>query len=376
MIYDLSLSSNYVSDWTVNDAIRELLQNAIDSTGEMIIKYEDDYLTIINKGVSIDKSTLLLGESDKPENSIGQFGEGYKLALLVLIRNGHNVTIDNGSKRWLPSFRLSDLFGQYVLSIREVETGSGDDLIFNIEGPFDLDDLCSEFPILKEHLKGYKYDCIDTTYGELIKDPDYKGKIYVGGLYVDTVDFEYGYNFKPEYVDLGRDRRAINIYKLRKLTCNIITELDDYDIIDNVLNKGSDDAYNIKNDLDSVRTEFKEGYGAYLADQYSINEDMVAVSKNADKTMLELRNRGVSYVEVPNKTFSDIINHGSSIMEDVENSLRTKSKRETAFDYYNDSNYKKLYDWGDKKGVIDDEFEEILEDLEPIYFDLIRDEVR
>ena len=45
MIYDLSLSRDYVSNWGTQEAIRELLQNAIDSNSnghEMYIDYNSN----------------------------------------------------------------------------------------------------------------------------------------------------------------------------------------------------------------------------------------------------------------------------------------------------------------------------------------------
>ena len=89
--YELSLSRNYVSSWGIEEAIRELLQNAKDSNGEDVIDIDKSSgtITITNKNTSIPSSTLLLGNTSKGDDldKIGQFGEGYKLALLVLVLN-------------------------------------------------------------------------------------------------------------------------------------------------------------------------------------------------------------------------------------------------------------------------------------------------
>lgn len=73
-VYELSLSKNYVSSWTISDAIREILQNAIDSEKDghkMYVNYdvENEELLIGNKHTYIDKSTLILGIGDKTNNN-------------------------------------------------------------------------------------------------------------------------------------------------------------------------------------------------------------------------------------------------------------------------------------------------------------------
>ena len=84
------ISSNYVSAWTVQDATRELLQNAMDS-GEWRVEADG---SLVNKG-TLRPEHFLLGCSEKTSSdAIGQFGEGLKLALLVLARNGYTVSIN------------------------------------------------------------------------------------------------------------------------------------------------------------------------------------------------------------------------------------------------------------------------------------------
>lgn len=68
--YELSLSRNYVSSWGIEEAIRELLQNAKDSNGEDIIDIDKSSgtITITNKNTSIPSSTLLLGNTSKRDD--------------------------------------------------------------------------------------------------------------------------------------------------------------------------------------------------------------------------------------------------------------------------------------------------------------------
>lgn len=112
MNYELPISPNYVSNWSIKEAIREILQNAIDSDKngykkEISYNKYDKSLHIKNYGITLSTSTLVLGCSSKKDidGMIGKFGEGYKLALVVLLREGYIVNIINGGEIWLPSFK-------------------------------------------------------------------------------------------------------------------------------------------------------------------------------------------------------------------------------------------------------------------------------
>jgi len=86
MIIELSLSPGYVHDWTVSDAIREFMQNAIDSD-DFTVNYKDSVLTISNAG-NLRRETILLGASSKTgdNKTVGQFGEGYTILIHLLLR--------------------------------------------------------------------------------------------------------------------------------------------------------------------------------------------------------------------------------------------------------------------------------------------------
>ena len=93
--YELPISPNYVINWGVKEAIRELLQNAIDEdkvghSKEIEYDQNSQILKIKNIDSCLHSSSLVLGCSHKQdvEGLVGKFGEGYKLALVVLLREG------------------------------------------------------------------------------------------------------------------------------------------------------------------------------------------------------------------------------------------------------------------------------------------------
>ena len=104
--FDLGMSLNYCADWGVVEAIREFAQNAKDAEtfnkdNKMYFDYDKDaeVLRIGNKNGCLTTETLLLGKTTKAndENMIGQHGEGYKVATVVLMRLGKQVKVYNRS---------------------------------------------------------------------------------------------------------------------------------------------------------------------------------------------------------------------------------------------------------------------------------------
>lgn len=386
--YELSLSRNYVSTWKVEEAIRELLQNAKDSDGEesITINKENGSITITNKNTSIPSSTLLLGNTSKKDdlNKIGQFGEGYKLAILVLLRESKNIEIYNADKIWIPSFQYSETFGCEVLCIEEYEGGE-DDLTFEISGfnQAELSKLENEFL----GLNGQEYASIETSYGEILTDAKFKGKVFVEGLPVyDDENFNYGYNFKSRYVNLDRDRKSINLYELKRLTAlSVACCTDNFSFIDETIDSDGDDAQYIKDHTISLTWDFTKKYAQHLMTRFEIKEDDVVVNKSSTDLIEYVGRKTDKEIKtVPKKIYADILNEvletSSTIIEEVEVEKKERSKVEDAWYEYDYSDYKAFKEWFDEyksnlSEKAQDEFKELLETIEPTGFNLIEEEV-
>src|SRR4051812_20289691 len=81
------ISPDYVRSWTPVRALCELIANALDEDPDATVSWADGVLTIADDGPGIPEEGMILGYSTKTAAQIGQFGEGKKLACLVLARS-------------------------------------------------------------------------------------------------------------------------------------------------------------------------------------------------------------------------------------------------------------------------------------------------
>lgn len=233
--YELSLVKTYVSHWGILEAIRELIQNALDSDSPFVYDFKVDEKgfseLILNSEYSVlTPQTLLLGSTSKANGeSIGSFGEGYKIAMLVLTRLDIPVEILNGSVKWTPMFKFNEHFGEELLVIEEttIEGNTNKGLTFCVKGltDSDVEDIKNSCLRMQDNIGAIK----QTFYGDILLDKP--RQLYVGGLFVCETDTEYGYNVIPKYLRLERDRQTVDGWDLSMLTKDMWFETQDYDMI-------------------------------------------------------------------------------------------------------------------------------------------------
>ncbi len=230
--YDLSLCRNYVSHWGMKQAVRELIQNALDSDSPFVYSFiqegEAFRFELLSEHATLKPETLLLGATSKAENTdkIGSFGEGYKIALLVLTRLGYDVEIRNGSLHWRPRFRHSRTFNTEVLVIDETglpERNKG--LTFVVHGLSEGDVAEVRSCCLK--MQDEVGEVRRTPKGDILLDR--AGELYVGSLFVCTTGLRHSYNIKPEFVRLERDRQTIDSWDLKCITRDMWFDTGEFD---------------------------------------------------------------------------------------------------------------------------------------------------
>ena len=222
----LPISSNYVGHWGFWEATREILQNAIDTKNYSVSRMEaSGILKIKSLAGAMELSTLMLGESSKrdDENSIGKYGEGYKLALLVLCREGYDVLIKNGFDCWRVSIENHPQLNVECLTINVfhnvyIDEGDENEVSFIINGLNDeqfemindnfIDKNMEYFEVHAENEGSYCFE-----YSQYEDDPK---KVFVGGLFVcdlpENDDYHYSYNFAPNVLELDRDRKSVDSF--------------------------------------------------------------------------------------------------------------------------------------------------------------------
>lgn len=257
----LSLSKNYVSGWGLWEAVREILQNAIDTGAyEVDLNRDAGTIRIVSKAGAIPTSALLLGNTTKADdvNAIGQFGEGFKLALLVLARDGYQCEIFNGPCYWVPKFEYSPVFDSECLAI-DIYDGAPnppDHVVFTISG-LDEDDFNTvrgnylmEGDVSKVFQSG-------TAYAFRHGDKE-MSKLFVNGLFVTELKaygepFAYSYNFPPDMVDLDRDRSTVNSWDIQSQISNLLIRAGRIDIMV---------------DLSKISAPDIEGYSSWKGSHY------------------------------------------------------------------------------------------------------------
>jgi hypothetical protein len=112
------ISPDYVKSWVAVRGLCELIANALDEGPQARVGWADGVLTIADDGPSIPEEGLILGCSSKTTQQIGQFGEGKKLAMLILARSPQigAVRCDTVGYGFTPSVEARRLLGGLIPS--------------------------------------------------------------------------------------------------------------------------------------------------------------------------------------------------------------------------------------------------------------------
>jgi hypothetical protein len=328
--FDLGMSINYCPTWGVVESVREFFQNAHDEEivnpeNKMYFGYNKDSKTLCigNKNGRLTTNTLLLGQSSKRDSSetIGQHGEGYKVATVVLLRNGKTVKVYNRADKevWTAKTVKSRRYQADVV-VFDIEKVSifksvpDHDLIFEISG-IDEDEynaIVDSNLFLQDLREGEDYITSNPGYPltthmcKVLTGEKHAGKLFVGGLYVTTSKYaKYGYDFAPGLVKLDRDRGFIDGIDLQFLTAKVISATGDTELINEAKNfwDGSYFKYYLSNyksvfDNSSYAEMFDKSYQEFLDEN---GEDAIPVQTTDDFNRLS-RN-GFNPVLVEEKDF-------------------------------------------------------------------------
>ncbi|MGN9912695.1 hypothetical protein ACTMTJ_34685 [Phytohabitans sp. LJ34] len=234
------ISPSYAKSWTAVRAIAELIANALDEDPRPCVAWADGVLTITDDGPGIPEEGLILGESDKTERQIGQFGEGKKVACLVLARSPGigAIRIDTVGYGLVPTVQRGRLLdgqlpsrtqqGAQKLVYRVYGNTRTRGTTVTIECPHDLAvEAIGRFRALTEPdytPPAQPGACV------LTGDP---GRVWIGGVLVNTVpDLIASYDLPLTDKDMqNRDRTVIEADSLRDAVRGILAACQDLTVI-------------------------------------------------------------------------------------------------------------------------------------------------
>lgn len=246
--YDLGMSLDYCSQWGIVEAVREFFQNCYDASivnkdNKMFWSYDEEshVLRVGNRDGKLETASLLLGMSSKRDDSktIGQHGEGYKVATVVLMRLGKSVKVYNRHKKeeWTAK-KVSSRRYKTDIVVFDVEKrpliGSVPDydLIFEIGGVTEEEyaSIVESNLHLQELTEGVDY--IKVGDSRILIGEKFAGRLFVGGLFVCKSKVAVmGYDFEPCLVKLDRDRRLVDSIDLQFICGKLICKTNDASFI-------------------------------------------------------------------------------------------------------------------------------------------------
>jgi len=96
-------TSTWRQEWGEWEAIRDIVQNALDEAEAYRWGYDDEGLWISDTGRGVAVADFLLGPPKlKPDWARGKYGEGMKIAALALLRKGYYVHVETvGRELWI-----------------------------------------------------------------------------------------------------------------------------------------------------------------------------------------------------------------------------------------------------------------------------------
>ena len=235
-IIDAGISVRHAKNWSVPEALREILQNYLDVRSEFDVggsvtwcpNNETDDLgnaEISDQGPGLEMRHFAFGESEKGTDMIGQFGEGLKSAMLHLIREGRTVEIWSANYRVQPIVADSEIFGIPTLHyhFQEEEEFTQGTAIYVTCTQEELNDAKSYFV---EFAKG------KSNFSWIVENevslPG--GKCYVNGSYICDIPSYYSYHLTDKRI-INRDRNSVDMAKVKDILVNLIRWSDNNRLI-------------------------------------------------------------------------------------------------------------------------------------------------
>lgn len=331
-IIDLNIGENYLNDWDVYYAIREIIANALDEQQneniEITYKNEEDEWIIRDFGSGLKIENFIMMGSNKISNGnvIGKFGVGLKDALGVLNNNGVQVKIR--TDKYLFKFYMKEKSKITNAKTLHVYVYQNNDKVFK-GTEFILKKCKREYieQAKKEFLmfKRNEVEFIEKTqFGDILKKENNNADIYINGMKIgEDKNLVFSYNIKnissKLKKSLNRERKYISRDAYREDIKTIIkesTKTEVLDIFEKQLRRTYSDNSYVEIKWNTVLIKISK----YIINKYKsknvrfiCNEDIV---NNKELYDLLCKSKDVEIINVSEKIKKDIDKYRKYIDEE------------------------------------------------------------
>jgi hypothetical protein len=236
------LSPQYTT-WTVRDALREIIANALDEDARAHVAWDDtrQALTVEDQGAGVPRRGLVLGVSvdnrtgeRKSDDQIGVFGEGLKIGALVMVRNQIPMRVETVGYTFTPTLVHDPNLDCEVLALdfENTDRATGTRAVIHC-----THEQAQDAMSLFRHLTVPDYQPPEFP-GEIIVSDDGTpapgGNVYIGGLLVSTgqpLKFSYDLSLDHKRAQ-NRDRTVISGPQLHAACRDILSWTDNEHVIE------------------------------------------------------------------------------------------------------------------------------------------------
>lgn len=224
------ISTDYCSNWSVKDALREFIANALDTGTSIRVEFKGGKGKIVDAGDGIRLKHFIFGISEKGKEDIGQFGEGLKVASLVLARNGREVEIQTKGYTYYPCIEYNHEFDANLFTVHFKRNQRKAGTVIRFECS---EDELEETKALFSFFRDGRKKTLTTEHLDVF--PDEPKNIYVNGLLTAQVDCLFGYNIKDKTLVTSRDRNSVDTIRLNQYVKEFLQDTEDESIIEEFL---------------------------------------------------------------------------------------------------------------------------------------------
>lgn len=239
-IISTNVTARYVPYWTLSQAIKEATQNivygSLKAGMKPILDYVDGICTMEDKYIGFDKQYLYFGESEQKddEDGLGNFGEGWKVFMLVCARMNVFHKVETVGFSFYG--RMKDT--KHNVKALEIVIEDNDRTVGT-----KVTVKCSKEEFEKGTMSFAVTQNIESEYcTDMNLIPNRNGELFINGVRIENEDTEnplglhYSYHIKNREL-MNRDRSQVNPEKAYDIISDIWANQSDFELIKEYVKK-------------------------------------------------------------------------------------------------------------------------------------------